>query len=34
MMYLVCTLHPSHSFHPSCASWGYLWDLRRDPEIY
>ncbi len=32
MMYLVCTLHPKHTFHPSYASWGYLWDLRRDPE--
>ena len=32
MMYLACTLHPKHAFHPSYASWGYLWDLRRDPE--
>ena len=32
MMYLASTLHPKHSFHPSYASWGYLWDLRRDPE--
>ena len=32
MMYLTCTLHPKHAFHPSYASWGYLWDLRRDPE--
>ena len=32
MMYLGCTLHPKHCFHPSYASWGYLWDLRRDPE--
>jgi len=31
MMYLVSTLHPEHCFHPSYASWGYLWDLRRDP---
>ncbi len=34
MMYLACTLHPKHSFHPSYASWGYLWDLRRDPEPF
>ena len=34
MMYLVCTLHPNHCFHPSYASWGYLWDLRRDPEPF
>ena len=32
MMYLVSTLHPNQCFHPSYASWGYLWDLRRDPE--
>ncbi len=32
MMYLVCTLNPNHCFHPCYASWGYLWDLRRDPE--
>ena len=32
MMYLGCSLHPKHSFHPSYASWGYLWDCRRDPE--
>ncbi|MDA9702120.1 exodeoxyribonuclease I [Candidatus Pelagibacter sp.] len=32
MMYLTSTLHPNHSFHPSYASWGYVWDLRRDPE--
>ena len=32
MMYLISTLHPSHCFHPSYASWGYVWDLRRDPE--
>ncbi len=32
MMYLISTLHPNHSFHPSYASWGYVWDLRRDPE--
>ncbi len=32
MMYLTCTLHPNHCFHPSYASWGYVWDLRRDPE--
>jgi exodeoxyribonuclease-1 len=32
MMYLACSLHPNHSFHPSYASWGYLWDCRRDPE--
>tara|TARA_B100001741_G_scaffold90297_1_gene73944 strand:+ start:676 stop:2112 length:1437 start_codon:yes stop_codon:yes gene_type:complete len=32
MMYLVCTLHPEHCFHPSYSSWGYLFDLRRDPE--
>ncbi len=32
MMYLVSTLHPDHCFHPSYASWGYLFDLRRDPE--
>ena len=34
MMYLACTLHPKHCFHPSYASWGYLWDLRRDPESF
>tara|TARA_B100000579_G_scaffold254736_1_gene209701 strand:- start:1608 stop:3044 length:1437 start_codon:yes stop_codon:yes gene_type:complete len=34
MMYLACTLHPDHCFHPSYASWGYLWDLRRDPEPF
>ena len=34
MMYLACTLHPNHCFHPSYASWGYLWDLRRDPEPF
>ncbi len=34
MMYLVSTLHPKHCFHPSYASWGYLWDLRRDPEPF
>jgi exodeoxyribonuclease-1 len=34
MMYLVCTLHPNHCFHPFYASWGYLWDLRRDPEPF
>ena len=34
MMYLVSTLHPSHCFHPSYASWGYVWDLRRDPEHF
>ena len=33
-MYLVCTLHPTHCFHPSYASWGYLWDLRRDPKPF
>ncbi len=32
MMYLASTLHPNHCFHPSYASWGYLWDCRRDPE--
>ncbi len=32
MMYLTSTLHPNHIFHPSYASWGYVWDLRRDPE--
>ena len=32
MMYLVSTIHPEHCFHPAYASWGYLWDLRRDPE--
>ncbi len=32
MMYLTSTLHPDHIFHPSYASWGYVWDLRRDPE--
>jgi exodeoxyribonuclease-1 len=32
MMYLVSTIHPEHCFHPTYASWGYLWDLRRDPE--
>ena len=32
MMYLGCSLHPKHSFHPTYASWGYLWDCRRDPE--
>ena len=34
MMYLVCTLNPNHCFHPYYASWGYLWDLRRDPEPF
>ena len=34
MTYLVCTLHPEHCFHPSYQSWGYLFDLRRDPEPY
>ena len=34
MMYLVSTLHPEHCFHPFYASWGYLWDLRRDPEPF
>ncbi len=32
MMYLTSTLHPNHCFHPSYATWGYVWDLRRDPE--
>ncbi len=32
MTYLVCTLHPNHCFHPTYASWGYLFDLRRNPE--
>ena len=32
MMYLTSTLHPNHCFHPTYASWGYVWDLRRDPE--
>ncbi len=32
MMYLTSTIHPNHCFHPSYASWGYVWDLRRDPE--
>ncbi len=32
MMYLTGTLHPNHCYHPSYASWGYVWDLRRDPE--
>ena len=32
MMYLGCSLHPKHCFHPTYASWGYLWDCRRDPE--
>ena len=32
MTYLVSTLHPNHCFHPSYSTWGYLWDLRRDPE--
>jgi len=32
MMYLTSTLHPNHCFHPSYVSWGYVWDLRRDPE--
>ncbi len=32
MMYLVSTIHPEHCFHPAYASWGYLWDMRRDPE--
>ena len=32
MMYLTSTLHPNYSFHPSYTTWGYLWDLRRDPE--
>ena len=27
MMYLTSTLHPNHCFHPSYASWGYVWDL-------
>ncbi len=34
MMYLTCTLHPKYSFHPRYTSWGYLWDLRRDPEPF
>ncbi len=34
MTYLVSTLHPGHCFHPSYASWAYLWDLRRDPEPF
>ncbi len=34
MMYLVSTIHPEYCFHPSYASWGYLWDLRRDPEPF
>ncbi len=34
LMYLVCTLHPEHCFHPTYASWGYVWDLRRDPEPF
>ena len=34
MMYLVSTIHPSHCFHPTYASWGYVWDLRRDPEPF
>ena len=34
MMYLVCTLHSKYCFHPTYASWGYVWDLRRDPEPY
>jgi exodeoxyribonuclease-1 len=33
-MYLVCTHHPEHCFHPAYASWGYVWDLRRDPEPF
>ena len=32
MMYLTSTLHPNQCFHPSYSSWGYVWDLRRDPE--
>ncbi len=32
MIYLVSTLHPEHCFHPLYTSWGYLFDLRRDPE--
>ena len=32
MMYLTSTLHPNHCFHPFYKSWGYVWDLRRDPE--
>ena len=32
MTYLACTLHPNQCFHPSYTTWGYLWDLRRDPE--
>ncbi len=32
MMYLTSTLNPNHCFHPTYASWGYVWDLRRDPE--
>ena len=32
MMYLASTLHPNQCFHPAYASWGYLWDCRRDPE--
>ena len=32
MTYLVCTLNPNHCFHPTYASWGYLFDLRRNPE--
>ena len=31
-MYLASTLHPNQCFHPVYASWGYLWDCRRDPE--
>ena len=32
MMYLVSTLNPNQCFHPRYSSWGYLWDLRRNPE--
>jgi len=32
MMYLTSTLHPDHSFHPIYTTYGYLWDLRRNPE--
>ena len=31
-MYLTSTLHSNHCFHPFYKSWGYVWDLRRDPE--
>ncbi len=34
MIYLTSTLHPKYCFHPNYENWGYLWDLRRDPEPF